>query len=86
MPCLTAFSISGWIGENRNRRQRGLRVDIDLDAQFLAQAQALHSEIRLDDVQLFFERQKRFFRFEKIAENIGEVQNRFARALRLRAE
>ena len=56
---------------------------IDFDAQFFAETQFLNVEIRFDDVQFLFERQERFARFQKVAQDVREVQDGIPRALRI---
>ena len=62
---------------------QGVGIDIDFDAQFVSQPQVFHIQIRLDDMQLFLQRQKRFAGLQKVAQDVGQVQNGVAGALSL---
>src|SRR5580658_597900 len=68
--------------KNRDGNLQSFRIDLNLDAQLLAEAKTLDFEIGLHDAQFLFERQKGSLGFQEVAKNVRQVQHGVPRAAR----
>ena len=78
-PCRTAFSTSGWMHEERHRHRQHLGRDAERHRQPVAEPRLLEQQVALDRAELLGQGREVAVPAERVAGEVGELQQQLAR-------